>query len=97
MSRKTVSVEMIKNQVNEMLLHGMDDDQRTREALIALIEPILMDSGNYSGFRFLGKTDMEKSKNGTTVGINQTAWDSTYDKDSKAQFNNTDHTRVKYF
>ena len=75
-----------------------DSDIAGRIALQTLVENVLMESGNYSGFSYLDKRDMLESRSGTTVGINHIV-DSTLDHDTvyRMRFANTDHTRVRYF
>ena len=90
MSRKTISVETIKSMVDGMLLNSEDDYQQGRSALANFLEKVLMDTGNYKGFSYLSGTDMTKSEYGTTVGIFEM-------KEFGEKFENTDHTRVRYF
>ena len=93
MARKTFNVEKLKTLVNNQILHSLDEDVAGREALILTIETVLMDSGNYNGFQYLGTDSMKFSQNGTTVGINE----HEADADWKVKFDGTDRTRVKYF
>lgn len=97
--RKTVKVEALKDKVNGMIRDLPDSDIAGRIALQTLIENVLMDSGNYSGFSYLDAHDMKTSRGGTTVGINRTDPNSVLDHDKlyKLRFANTDHTRVNYF
>ncbi len=88
--RKTVSVELLKSMVNEVLLNGDDYDTRGRSSLTLLLEKVLMGSGNYRGFRYLSASEMLNSVNGTQPGINAEG-DTTL-----AKFTNTDGTRVCY-
>ena len=88
--KKTVKVEDLKNQVNDMLLNSEDDYKQGRESLCTFIERVLMDAGNYHGFGYLSKLDMQKSSYGTSVGI-------VYDDNNNPIFENTDHTRVHYY
>ena len=94
--RKTVQVEALKNKVNGMIRDLPDSDTAGRIAL-----QTLMDSCNYSGFCYLDKRDMKESRGGTTVGINtldpNMDWSGNHDARYKANFINTDHTRVRYF
>jgi hypothetical protein len=55
MARKTVEVEKIKNRVNRLIENTLDDPAAddTRMTLAILIEGILLDTGNYKGFRYL--------------------------------------------
>lgn len=91
--RKTFSVEKLKTLVNNQILHSADDDVAGRQALILTIESVLQESGNYSGFQYLGTDNMKFSQHGTTVGIN----DHNADDDWKVKFDGADRTRVKYF
>ena len=87
---KTVKVEYVKELANGMLQDSPDDGINYRNAIIEMIENILMHSKNYNGFQYLDSKDMEKSRGGTTVGIRS-------EKEGKDRFEDTDHTRVKYF
>lgn len=52
MARKTVSVESVKNTVNEMLANpNVTFDARV--SVSVLLESVLMDTDNYKGFRYL--------------------------------------------
>jgi len=94
MSRKTIDVEVLKDTINLTLLNSADDYQDGREALINMIERVLMSTSNYGGYGYLDVADMESSDQGTTVGINELRGESLpMDK----RFEGTDHTRVKYF
>jgi len=95
--RKTFKVEALKNKINGMIRDLPDADTAGRETLQTLIENVLMESGNYSGFQYLSTRDMESSSNGTTVGINDVARDLPADEYYDASFKNVDRTRVKYF
>lgn len=90
MIRKTISVETIKSMVNDVLLNSEDNYKEGRESLTFFLERVLMNSGNYKGFRYLHVADMKESEYGTTLGINDTC-------DENEKFKNTDHTRVRYF
>jgi hypothetical protein len=92
--RKTVSVESIKNRVNDMLLNSADCDRGARESMHVFLENVLMETGNYKGFRYLIEEDMAKSEYGIIPGRHFTTdGDLSYDQ----QFANTDCTRVQYF
>lgn len=86
--KKTIAVSDIKATVNNMIINSQDDDKQGRESLIVLIESVLMETGNYKGFKYLSPFCMQHSKNGVSVGIMPDADD---------KFANTDHTRVMYF
>ena len=77
-----------------MLLNSSDSDRYARDTMITFIENILMETGNYKGFRYLIEEDMAKSEYGIVPGRHfTTGIDLTYDQ----QFNDTDCTRVQYF
>lgn len=84
MSRKTVSVDFIKNMVNDTLAaaHG---DQQYRRALIDMIERVLFQTDNYNGFTYLG---IDQVPNGCKPGIRWVGND--------PDFTDTDNTRVQY-
>ncbi len=84
-TRKTISVEMVRNIANDMLRNSPDQDKDFREGINTMLERILMETGNYRGFAYLTWEDMLTSFNGTSVGIDN------------GSFENTDHTRVRYF
>jgi len=88
--KKTVKVEDLKNQINDMLLNSKDDFQQGRSAVSIILEKVLMNADKYKGFGYLSKSDMQKSSYGTSVGI-------VYDDNNNPIFENTDHTRVHYY
>ena len=90
MSRKTIKVEDVRVMVNDMLLNSPDSSKAERDGMISVLESILHKTGNYEGFMYLDKDDMEQSECGCSVGIHR------FD-DSSSSFEDTDHTRVKYF
>jgi hypothetical protein len=98
--RKTISVERVKEMVNDMILHTPDDKKIGREALGMLLENILHETGNYQGYNMLTPNMMKESKNGCSVGINDFDFsknDLTWKEENEIKFNNTDHTRVFYY
>ena len=92
--KKTFEVEELKQRINLMLLNSTDDYKDGREALINIIEHVLMKSGNYGGFVYLDVDDMKSSDQGMSIGVNDT---SKLNLSMEEHFANTDHTRVKYF
>lgn len=84
--RKTISVDVIKNMANCVLLNSEDDFTDGRIAMENMVEQVLCNTGNYKGFSYLTTKDMESSANGTTVGI-----------DPNLDFSDTDFSRVRYF
>ncbi len=86
---KTVKVYVVKDQVNRMLLHSVDENVQGRHTLQVFIEKLLSDTDEYKGFRYLDKNDMFESMEGTTVGITR--------DDNGISFTGTDNSRVRYF
>lgn len=53
MARKTIDVETVKASVNRALaVEAEGNDPQFRNGVAAVLEMILMDTGNYKGFRF---------------------------------------------
>ena len=48
--RKTIKVENIRNRINKML--AVEKDKNTKSSLCCIIEDVLMQTGNYQGFRW---------------------------------------------
>ena len=88
--KKTVKVEDLKNQVNDILLNTADDYQQIRKALCTFISKVLIDADKYHGFRYLSKLDMQKSSYGTNYGI-------AYDANNTPLWENMDFTRISYY
>lgn len=87
--RKTFQVADLREQINSMLLNTKDEYIEGREWSCSILEDVLHKTGNYNGFWYLDSKDMEKSKDGTTVGIRE--------KNGKCSFEFTDSTRRYYF
>lgn len=92
--KKTVKIEYVIDMINAFLLDSEDSLKDAREQMGMLAERILMDTERYNGFRYLSVNDMKDSVGGTTVGIR-------FDVDPahrfRPHFEDTDHTRSKYF
>lgn len=52
--RKTIEIEAVKLSINGMLARSADDHAQGRVALAVFLEHLLMDTGNYKGFRHPG-------------------------------------------
>ena len=50
--RKTLEVSVLRDKINQMLADSDDDKTEGRTVLALVLEFVLMESGNYSGFRF---------------------------------------------
>jgi hypothetical protein len=89
--RKTFNVSELVDSVNGMLKGSAPDRADVRQGAMNVLEHILHETGNYSGFRYLLNTECDGNP-----GVN-------YDErglpnaDYEARFANTDKTRVCYF
>jgi len=94
MSRKTFSVEALRERTNAYLANDAKRDGEARQALMTVLESILHETGNYNGFKYLTRAEVAISN--ATPGINTTP-DGQFIDDYRARFAGTDRTRVKYF
>lgn len=85
MSRKTVSVDVIKAQCN-LILRTSEMSAAYRQGIAEVVSSILMDTGNYRGFRYLHQGEVPA---GHEPGINPS---DDYDE----RFAGTDPTRIQY-
>ena len=53
MARKTIEVSTVKDHMNMILANSDDELSEYRVALAHALEWVLMDTGNYHGFRYL--------------------------------------------
>lgn len=96
MSRKTIKVEDLKNQVNQMLKTS-DDNKEYRHGLMTVLESVLHATDNYRGFRYLRENEVPK---GEFPGINyevNTSGHFVPCDDYVQRFFNTDDSRVHYY
>lgn len=88
MGRKTIDVQEMKEFANDLLSRRGNtmskEDVNIRLGVTLMIERILMDSGNYKGYRYLCPDDLEE---GVSPGI-------IYTEDSHEI---VDDTRRRYF
>ncbi len=108
--RKTMNVEDLKNYANNQLSTSIryerqkdsleNIDAEFRKGVMAMIEAVLMDTGNYKGFRYLA---IDEVPTGCLPGIRrekETGFDKSIEELEGLQFGrfeNTDNTRVRYF
>ena len=85
--RKTFEVADIRKVANDVLRTSSNGSKDYRYGVLAMIERILMDSGNYHGFMYLSEKDLPE---GALPGIRS-------DVPNIEQFDFTDETRRKYF
>lgn len=88
MSKKTVTVNKLKEMANNILADSYCEPE-SRDCLIVFVDKILMDTGNYKGFRYLTKNEVPV---GQFPGINTPIEDLTYEE----RFKYTDPTRRSY-
>jgi hypothetical protein len=89
MSKKTISIELVKNWINDILLNSADELKDYRIGSSYLLEKILSESGNYKGFRYLDENDMKNSEMGKSIGI-------VFDETGKIIQDFPDTTRKSY-
>ena len=89
--RKTFDVQKLKETVNETLLSTGDQLEQWRQGQIVLMSSILMEVGQYNGYRYLNKEDMADSEYGDSVGIRDQKPGGSWD------FSDTDSSRIQYF
>ena len=89
MARKTIGIENLRMMINDYLMNTTDGPHGRSEriAYISLIDRVLLDTGNYKGFRYLSEKDLRP---GWKPGIR-------FDENEKPHFDDTDKTRVYYF
>jgi len=84
MSRKTISVDRVKELANQMLANSHDScgaSPEYRESITALISSILHETGNYKGFRYLSDSETPA---GESFGIDDDL--KIYDRTRRAYF-----------
>jgi hypothetical protein len=52
-ARKTIDVATVRELANAMLANSVDDQTQGRTSIAVMLEHLLMDSGNYHGFRYV--------------------------------------------
>jgi hypothetical protein len=54
--RKTIDVDRVREIANKMLSDSVDDRRDGRISVANMLETILMETGNYHGFRYIDGT-----------------------------------------
>jgi len=88
MARKTFNVDQFKELVNNTLASTTENEVQYRHGIIAALEHILHDTGNYKGYRYLTVAEVPYG----LPGINGPIEDLSYEE----RFANTDSTRRAY-
>lgn len=94
--RKTIKVEDFKNTINAMLKDTVCPED-VRRGLIASLESVLLETGNYNGFKYLLEHEVPE---GQLPGINyevNTSGNFVPCEDYNKRFFNTDCTRIQYY
>jgi len=89
MARRHISVRLLLEKANDLLLHTEDGYIDKRFGISDLVQDILYATDNYKGFRFLTNDDMAKSRFGKSVGV-------IYNIDTLQHFY-PDRSRRQYF
>ena len=88
--RKTISVDLVVDKANAMLATSTCSAE-VRQGVINLLEDILMETGNYKGFRYLLQDEVPAKQ---LPGVNYE--NGLPHKDYELRFKDTDCTRVQY-
>jgi hypothetical protein len=91
--RKTFDVDTFRNLINGMLAGSVCSSEE-RKSMLIILEHVLMETGNYNGYRYLGS---DKVPEGHLPGINTNAFENHNNPTPDQLFQNTDNTRVFYF
>ena len=91
--RKTLDIAKFTAQINQVLADSTCSADH-RRGLMAALETVLHDTGNYRGFRYLTHTEVPV---GHKPGINVSPLDGQHLKELDACFADTDNTRVGYY
>lgn len=84
MGRKTIDVQKMKEYANEVLQSSTWSPE-FRFGIITMVERILMDSGNYRGFRYLDSAELPENVLPGIVTI------------TEGEYSFPDETRRRYF
>ena len=90
MARKTFNVDDFRQKANISLFTSPPDEASCRTAVIVMLESVLMETGNYKGYRYLGQDELPA---GSLPGINKPLEELSIEE----RFANTDTTRRYYF
>ena len=86
--RKTLYVEQLKDQVNDILAASVVSADE-RRGMLKILEHVLHETGNYRGFRYLVLKEVPLGqKPGLVIDEHGSRWVNTLD---------TDNTRVEYY
>ncbi len=89
--RKTFSIKVLLEYVNDFNAESADDLKQAREANNTILERVLMSADSYRGFGYLTADMLHDKGDAMSVGIREQREDGTWN------FDNTDHTRVHYY
>ncbi len=89
MARKTISIEELKEYVNRFNATTADSYKDERIGKNEMLEMALHSTGNYNGFEYLSEFGI--GKDAMSVGVREQKLDGTWN------FDDTDHSRVRYF
>lgn len=96
MKKKTISIKELVDRANRVFKYSADEYKQGREALYLFINSILMDTGNYRGFAYIEKEDMQKVAE-ELKSCNFIKIPSSYGIDSSKEnrFENADDSRIR--
>lgn len=90
MARKTFNVDEFRQKANISLFTSPPDEASCRTAVIVMLESVLMETGNYKGYRYLVEDELPV---GSLPGINTPVEELSIEE----RFANTDTTRRYYY
>ena len=84
------TLQQLVDEVNFFCHNSEDSLKDAREQMGLMLERMLMSNECYEGYTYLNDRMMADSKQGMTVGIRHNS------ESGRADFTDTDHTRVRY-
>lgn len=90
MARKTFNVDEFRQKANISLFTSPSDEASCRTVVIVILESVLMETGNYKGYRYLGQDELPAD---SLPGINTPVEELSMEE----RFANTDTTRRYYY
>ena len=96
MARKTFNVSELVDLVNGICKDSDATRADVRQGAMNVLEQVLHQSGNYSGFRYLWADEIANGAPGVNYIVNDNGVQVPH-PDYEKRFANTDRTRVMYF
>ena len=94
--RRTVRVADLVDMVNNICKDSAENHRDIRQGAMNVLESVLHSTGNYYGFRYLLKDEVEDGEPGVNYDVNECGVMVPH-PDHEKRFANTDCTRVMYY